>query len=135
MAKKFFKVLNTNIRSITTPELKREIAFLLKSESAGKSIMGKVNAEFLLKGLESEEFRKATENFDLNIADGVGVLWAAKYLSLPLKAKKLRITNFKLLITIEAVWQMIYTGADLVFYPKSARTVIPELFSGVDAMR
>ena len=128
---KKIKVLNVDITPLTKEQLNGEIRGSLKGK---RILISKVNSEFLLRSLKSEEFATTLEKFDLNVADGIGVLWAAKYLSLPFLAKKSRITNFKLLITIEAVCQMVYSGASLVFYPKYCRYPIPEAFRGVDMM-
>lgn len=125
------KVLKVDIAVTTQDQLNGEIKEALNGE---RIVISKVNSEFLLRSLEDREFSETLDKFDLNVADGIGVLWAAKYLSLPLKAKKLRITNFKLLIMIEAIWQMIYSGASLVFYPGYCRYPLPEVFRGVEMM-
>jgi len=123
-------IFETNIDCLIKDDFLRELKL---SKRALKVV--KINSEFLLRAKKNEEFREVLNNADLRMADGVGVLWAAKYLSLSLKAKKLRITNFKLLITIEAVWQLIYSGASLVFYPRYCQNPIPEAFRGTDAMK
>ena len=160
---KAIKVLNTKIAAISTLEMKSLVRDFLKntdnidsrrSLSAGEipafagmtevggndkgrntaKQIGKVNTEFLLRALKNKEFCDALDGCHINIADGKGVLWAAKYLSLPLKARKLRIANCELLITIKAIWQMIYSGASLVFYPKYCKNPICENIPGLNAM-
>lgn len=97
-------------------------------ESGKKAKIAKVNSEFLLRALKNNEFKDTLNSFDLNIADGSGILWAASYLRLP-------ITKFQFLKPIQAIWQMIWTGASLVFYPKYCKTPIPERFPGVEALK
>lgn len=130
-------LLGVRIDCVTRDEL---FAFL---KSGKKAKIAKVNSEFLLRALKNGEFKETLNGFDLNITDGSGVLWAARYLSLPLRAKKFRIhsanaqdrfSNFEFLIFLEAIGQMIWTGASLVFCPKYCRDPIPERFPGVEAM-
>lgn len=119
------KVLNTKLATLSTSGLKSLIKkYLLSNE---KKRIGKVNTEFLLRALKDDEFHLALDGCDVNIADGKGVLWAAKYLSLP-------ITKMTILRQIQAIWQMKYIGASLVFYPKYCQNPIPENIPGLDAM-
>ena len=105
--------------------LKNEVASMLKSKRAHK--IGKVNTEFLLRSLNTEIFCDALNDCDCNIADGKGVLWAAKYLEMPL-------VKMPILRQIQAIWQMVYSGASLVFYPKYCRGPICENIPGLDAL-
>lgn len=121
---KKIKVLNVDIAVTTQDQLNGEINEALNGE---RIAISKVNSEFLLRSLEQEEFVSTLKNFDLNVADGIGVLWAARYLSLPI----LKIPIFR---QIQAIWQMVYSGASLVFYPKYCRYPLPEVFRGVKMM-
>ncbi|MEI6266697.1 MAG: WecB/TagA/CpsF family glycosyltransferase [bacterium] len=85
--------------------------------------VAKVNSEFLLRSLKKPDFKKYLQNSDLNIPDGIGVLWAAKYLSLPSNNP------------INTVWQMVYTGAALVFNHNYAKDVLLERLSGVEVFK
>jgi N-acetylglucosaminyldiphosphoundecaprenol N-acetyl-beta-D-mannosaminyltransferase len=80
----------------------------------------------LLRAIEDKKFRQTLGNFDLNIADGTGVLWAAKYLSLPL-------TERPIIRELQAIWQMVFTGASLVFAPSYCHYPICQKFPGVEA--
>lgn len=115
-------------------QLEDALISFLKSEKAHK--IAKINTEFLGRALKNEEFKNTLADFDLNITDGSGVLWAAKYLQLPLTKNKvvLRQPLRTLVIPAQAVWQMVYTGASLVFYPEYVKNPIPERFPGVEAM-
>lgn len=115
-------------------QLENALVSFFSSEKAYK--VAKVNTEFLDRALKNKEFKNMLANFDLNIADGSGVLWAARYLTLPLTQNKviLRLPLRTLIISAQAVWQMVYSGASLVFYPKYVNNPIPERFPGVEAM-
>lgn len=83
-----------------------------------------VNAEFLVASQHDGEFQAILKNGPLNTADGIGVLWAAKYLSLPQSASKLN--------WLRSAFQVLYSGLAVVFYPGYVRGVILEKISGVD---
>lgn len=117
------EILNIRIDVLDSKKLKKKLLSILKGDK--KSLVAKINSEFLLRGFKDLEFQKTINNADLNIADGIGVLWAAKYLSLPL-------TTWPVLRQIQAVIQMVYTGASLVFYPKYCRYPLSERIPGVD---
>jgi N-acetylglucosaminyldiphosphoundecaprenol N-acetyl-beta-D-mannosaminyltransferase len=122
---KKINLLKVDIAQITKHDLEIEIErYLLDS---GQTKIAKLNSEFLLRGIKSKEFRDTLNSFDLNISDGIGVLWAAKYLSMPQ-------VSIPVIRQLQAVWQMIYTGVSLVFYPKYCRNPLPESIPGVQAL-
>lgn len=92
-----------------------------------KSHVFKINAEFLVNAKKDQKFREILNSAELATADGIGVLWAAKFLSLP-------ITDIFLLRQLRAFWQATYTLLSILFYPKYIRTVIPERVGGVKLM-
>lgn len=120
------KVLNIEVAALSKNELLEKMKGSI--DDGDRIRIAKVNTEFLERSLNSKEFEKILEKFEINVADGVGVLWAAKYLSLPL-------VKTPILKQAQAVWQMIYTGASLVFFPKYCQNPIPEAFRGVDLMK
>lgn len=81
-----------------------------------------VNAEFVMEAQINTRFREVLNISELNVADGSGILWAAKYLSLPKHG------------VVGSVWQMVYSGASLILWPSYCKTVIPERVTGVDLM-
>ncbi len=119
------KILNLEVNALTKVELKDALERTLQGGKLVK--VGKVNTEFLLRSKESPEFAETLANFEYKIADGSGVLWAAKYLSLP-------VTKVPILRQAQAIWQMVYTGASLIFVPKYCTDPIPERFPGVEAL-
>lgn len=84
-----------------------------------------VNVEFLFRALNDEKVFEMLKNSSLNFADGIGVLWAAKFLSLNLPGNKFwryGIGFFKLIGSLAAI----------TFYPKYLKKPIPERISGSD---
>lgn len=61
------------------------------------------NPEIILKSLKDGKFKRILNNADLNIADGIGILWAAKYLDIT-KNDKSKIIKFgKFILSLSAV--------------------------------
>ena len=119
------QILETKMTAFTKESLSQELKACFSGQKS--SLFAKVNTEFLLRAAQNKEFASTLEKFDYKIADGAGVLWAAKYLSLPLlKTPGLR--------QVQAVWQWFYTSWALVFYPKYLREPIPERIPGVDCL-
>jgi len=119
------KILNSLVDVYTRESLKEDIKKLFQEKE--KVFIAKINSEFLLRATKEQEFRQSLNSANISLADGKGVLWAAKFLSLP-------ITKKPLLRQIQATWQMVYSGASLVFYPKYCQYPIPENIPGVEAM-
>jgi len=83
------------------------------------------NPEMLLESLKNKPFKKILENTDLNIADGIGILWASYFLQ---KADKLK--NKKRLYL---AW--IGSLIKVAFSSKKIRSVLPERVTGTDMMQ
>jgi N-acetylglucosaminyldiphosphoundecaprenol N-acetyl-beta-D-mannosaminyltransferase len=118
-------VLSVEIAAASRELLKDEIVTLLQG-AKGASV-AKVNAEFLLRALHDAEFRRCLASTHLNIADGVGVLWAARFLTLST-------TKRRGLRQMQILGQAVYSLASLVLFPRFCRAPIPERIPGVDAL-
>lgn len=81
-------------------------------------------SEFVVFANHDEEYKKILNQAALSLPDGIGILWAAKFLSIPLNPNSL------ILNPIIALWQVVYTGAAIIFNPKLIRTVIIEQVTG-----
>lgn len=88
----------------------------------------KMNTEFLTRSLKNKNFAETLNQSNINLADGRGVLWAARYLTLP-------ITGNKFFRPVQAIWQMIYSGAAIVLNPGFITYPIAENIPGVDALK
>ncbi len=80
------------------------------------------NPEIVLDAWQDEKYRNLINGSGLVLADGIGLLWAAKFLSL--KSEHL----------FTSVIQMMVTGASLIFAPEYCKEVLPERITGVDLM-
>lgn len=88
----------------------------------------KANSEFLCRALSDKKFMTAINNAEICFADGIGVLWAAKYLSL-------KLTPLSFIRPLQAVWQAFYTLIAIVLYPKYLKNPLPETIPGVEALK
>ena len=118
-------VFSVDIAAVTGDGFRRAVVDLLRGNRP--VAVAKVNAEFLLRSLVDEDFRAYLASTALNIADGVGVLWAARFLTMrTTKVAGLR----QLQILAQATWSLL----SLVVSPRFCRTPIPERIPGVDAL-
>lgn len=80
------------------------------------------NPEIILKAASNLEYKNLINNSSLVVPDGIGLLWAAKFLSL--KSNNLSIS----------IIQALYCLISLIFQPEYCREVLPERIAGVDLM-
>lgn len=113
--------------NINTERKAEVLAILAQRYAAGKkTFIATPYSEFFYYRCTHYDFRRALEQADLLIPDGISVLWLAYYLSLPLKARSFYLKIF------EAFWQLIYTNFQILFAPAKIKSVIPEKISGSD---
>ncbi|OGE80183.1 MAG: hypothetical protein A2660_02535 [Candidatus Doudnabacteria bacterium RIFCSPHIGHO2_01_FULL_45_18] len=74
-------------------------------------------SEQIIFALQDKEYLQVLNKSSLALPDGIGILWAAKFLSLK--------GNW-----LASVWQIIYTGAAIIFNPTYVRSVIREQIPG-----
>ncbi len=119
-------VLRLKLDACTMSQFRGYIKQSLQSDKLLKVV--KINTEFLQRSLCDDNYTKVLNSFDLHIADGRGVQWAARYLTLP-------ISNNKIWRRIQAIYQMIYSGAAIVLHPKFLTYPLPEVLPGVEAFQ
>lgn len=83
-------------------------------------------SEFLYHALLNPKDINMLNQADFAVADGIGILWAAKYFSIPLKAKKY------LLKIQESFWQALCTLPMILLAPNKIKNQIPEKIVGAD---
>lgn len=83
------------------------------------------NPEFIMQAQKDEEFRKILNSADLAIADGVGLLAAAKFLSWPIENQPV---GFSIL---QVLWQGVLVGFWTIL-DRSRLDVLPEQVTGAD---
>ncbi len=123
MGKNPIKILDVKFNPYFTKEALNQIAAFIGQNKRGYIVTP--NPEFLITAQKNSEFKNILNRADLSIPDGIGILWAAKFLSL--KTSRLR-----LLKHLHAVFQLLYSGLSLIFYPRYCRTIIPERVAGSD---
>jgi N-acetylglucosaminyldiphosphoundecaprenol N-acetyl-beta-D-mannosaminyltransferase len=117
-------VLGVKIDALKKTEVLDKISTLLNEDPSTSLRAGKPvfivtpYSETMVAAQKDEEFRKILNAADIALADGVGILWTAKYLELRIKNKELRI------------WALVKTLSTIIFNPKYIRSPIPEKISG-----
>ena len=118
-------ILGVRIEEATERLLVGEVADYLRDDHL--RTVAKVNAEFLVRSLNDPDFRTCLNSTDLNIADGTGVLWAARFLTL-------KTTSIPVLRQLQIMWQALYSLSSLLLHPEYCRYPIPERIPGVEAL-
>ena len=95
-------------------------------DSGGPHQVATVNPEFIIHAQKDEVFREALMNSSLNTADGIGIIWASKFVELR------KISNFKFQI-LNLFWLKLTLFA-ILFNRKWLSSVIPERVTGIDLM-
>lgn len=75
-------------------------------------------SELIVFAQQDEQYKKILNNADLALPDGIGILWAAKYLSLKTKVPFVKFVK------------LIYTLSSILFNPRLIRSVIHEQVTG-----
>lgn len=103
-------IAGLKIDALTKGELLEVLRQRIKSGQ--KTWLTTPYSEFLRTGLLDPEVMRILNSADLAVPDGIGLFWAARYLSIPLTAKSYwgKI--------IQAAWQIKYSLAAIIFYPR-----------------
>lgn len=118
-------VAGLKISPVTKKQLLDHITERVKKRE--KTFVVTPYSEFLYGSLRRPDVRALLNSADFAIADGVGVLWANLFLSVPLSAP-----GFYLKI-LQAWWQVVWTGASILLRPKLIYSKgIPEKIVGAD---
>lgn len=121
--RKTVEILGTKVDTFTAPQA---LDYIVQLAEDGKGhYIVTPNPEFVMQSLNDTEFREIINRADLSLPDGVGILWAAKYLALP-------ISRYRWWACLQAYGQLISTGIEIVLRPKSLLAVIPERVTGAD---
>jgi len=118
-------IMGTHIERATRGLFVGEVVGYLRDDHL--HTVAKVNAEFLVRSLIDRDFRDCLSGSDLNIADGTGVLWAGRFLTL-------KTTETPLLRQLQILWQALYSLSTLLIYPRFCRYPVPERIPGVEAL-
>lgn len=83
-------------------------------------------SEFLYAALRDKTVLAMLNRADIAIPDGIGILLAKSFLTIPFT-----VNNYYLKI-LQAMWQMVYSGAGILLYPNSVYKTFPEKLTGAD---
>lgn len=83
------------------------------------------NPEMLLAAQKNKKFLKILNHSDLNTPDGIGILWAAKFLKITEKTTLKAVKTFK--------W--LYSLAFIALFPPYIRTELSQRVTGADLMQ
>ncbi|MBP7057665.1 WecB/TagA/CpsF family glycosyltransferase [Candidatus Gracilibacteria bacterium] len=86
-----------------------------------------INPEFILTSLHNVEFRKTLQTADLQLADGIGLIWATHLLQLTPRFPSL----CQRLPRLYSAWQCFYTLASIPF-SRAIYSQLPERVTGSD---
>lgn len=125
MSRRRVDILGVQIDALTMLQALRRVEELARDRQSHYIVTP--NPEFIMQALKDGKFREVVNNADLALADGVGILWAAKFLSIPL-------SRVAWLARIQAWMQLFIIGAGVVVYPRWLNSVIPERVTGVDML-
>lgn len=113
-------LLGIKVDALTMDQVLDQIVFLINSDKKHQIITA--NAEIVLASFGNTRYQNLINQSSLVVADGIGLLWAAKFLSLQPNG------YFYSLI------QLLLTGLSLIFFPKYCREILPERIAGVDLL-
>lgn len=116
------EILGVQVHCITMPQALASVVELIRSRKNHYIVTP--NPEFVMYAATHPWFKEVVNGASLSLADGIGLLWAAKYLSLPL-------TTIPGLRQVQEFLQWLFTGAATVLFP-SYLNVIPERITGAD---
>lgn len=119
--KKGAEIIGIPINSLSYADVLERIDRAIKNDH--KIYIATVNPEMILNASQDEDFYDVLGKAEIRTPDGIGILWATYYLSLPKRKGKIKI-HLQLIGSLFAV----------LFRPKKIRSVINERITGSDLM-
>lgn len=123
------KILDVPINKVNFFGALKRIEELVGSH--GNHQVATVNPEFIIHSTCDKEFKEALQNSSLNTADGIGIIWASKFIRI--MNYELRIKNKILRFLLKVFWLKITLFA-IIFNRKWLASEIPERVTGIDLM-
>ncbi|MBN2087916.1 WecB/TagA/CpsF family glycosyltransferase [Candidatus Peregrinibacteria bacterium] len=103
---------------VTYPQVIDEIVDFISQEK--QAYITTPNPEMVLDAQRNERFKRVLNDANLSIPDGIGILWASYYLSLPKKRG------------ISGVIQLLISLYTALFFQKKIKTILPARVTGSD---
>ena len=124
MSRRKIKILGCYVDVCDFYQTTKKITDILNTRQKHTKYGVTPNSEILLACRFDIKLKKIINQANLSTADGAGLLWAAKYNSLPL-------TKIPILREIQAFFQLIVSSIIFAFKPSYAK-IIPERVTGTD---
>lgn len=121
---KRYKILGIPFDAVSEEDALKACLQALKRKFRKAFFIATPNPEMLLAAKNNKKFKTILRNADLNIPDGIGIIWANYYL---LKAKKYKSKIFKILLGITSLFQILFNKRKL-------KTSLPMRVTGTDLM-
>ncbi len=118
------EIFGIKINTEGKKELLRKIG--QRVDSGQKTFIVTPYSEFFYRAFYDHEFKELLNGADFALPDGVAAQWLSYFLSIPLRAQKYYLK------ILESIFDVLWSGASIIFYPKRIRKLIPEKISGVD---
>ena len=127
-------ILGVQVDSVTQKQALDKVTDFLNSDKQHHLVTA--NPEIALIAWENDEFRNLINTASLVMADGIGLIWAAKFLKLPCLPVRFatRRAGRKSSNILTSLIQVIVSGISLILYPNYCKDVLPERVAGVDFM-
>lgn len=117
-------ILKIPFNAVTSDEALKKVKDQL-SKPQGQMFIATPNPEMVLESRKNDELQEILQKTNLNIPDGIGILWAAHYLhSVRGKGSKL-----------SKIVRGLLSLPALLFSPKRFRSILPERVTGTDFMQ
>jgi len=116
-------VLGLGVDCVTASEVLEKIDSFVSSGKAHHIITA--NAEYAVLAQKDQGLARISQKASLVTADGVGIIWAGKFLSI--KTSKNKVLRF-----FRSIFQAIYTLFALIFYKRYLYSIIPKRVVGSD---
>lgn len=116
-------ILGVKIDALTNAQALGKISEILNQKA--KSQIATVNTEFVITAQHYPDFLETINSSKLRLADGFGMLIAAKFLSQKLTSKPFW-------RQLSALWKLKVCVLSSVFAPKYLKSTVPERISGAD---
>lgn len=117
-------VANLTLSPITKAEFLQEVKSLLDRRK--QTFITTPNSEFLFAALSNPQLRDLFNSADIALADGIAIMWAERFLAMPLRSKMGWARR------AEAWLQVAVSGARILLAPRSLYQTIPEKITGAE---
>jgi len=119
LASRVVRVMDVPFHAVTSEEAIQVVHRFLTS--GGQHQIVTPNPEILLRAAKDSDYLKILQKASLSIADGVGILWAARFVSG---------TSWRFLRVVKGFWGLFMVAVR----PQSLRGVLPYRLTGTDLM-